>query len=558
MVDRGLRVRSVRIWPGRRAALGLLALIVASSGSWVSAHTPIVDSALTDWCVGAKSNTAGQTPGRQEDSSAQLDCGTCSVTTNRACEVNGDCPAGETCLFAGTNAKSEIAFWDNRTDGAVNDLATVAMTWNATNLYIAAELWVDPDPASLPFGEIAIDFTTGGVRAWYDPNFQLKRAGRCSSFTDRACTTNADCHFCANSEEPTGGCSITTTKSCFDNSNCPVGETCDHRKRTCGSACDTGDTCNQTQTCVGLGEGGRLAGLGLYGSPQGKADFLLVFDFSFWLAGTGDSVLLLRPRTAADPPDPTNPWVTVTGCPPDFVGDTTDCDFPPAVNPGQSGGSGGPPGSVEVAIPWTAFACANCPAGFGPNIPFRFGMTIARGNLAFPLGGQDFKPDGAHEDMLTEAVALTTTTSTDSCAGMGIGTTLCELSDGSADAFVRKATVLGSENAAGGRVTGVTATKSGASIRLDWLPSCSVSDTNYEVYEGAIGNWTSHVPVNCMTGGTTLTFPPAAGSNYYLVVPRNATNEGSYGTCSPGKCGAGDERFVGASVCVPQALGNCP
>jgi hypothetical protein len=32
------------------------------------------------------------------------------------------------------------------------------MTSDGTNLYVGAELWVDPDPASLPFGEIALDW----------------------------------------------------------------------------------------------------------------------------------------------------------------------------------------------------------------------------------------------------------------------------------------------------------------------------------------------------------------------------------------------------------------
>lgn len=553
MVYRSIRLNSARIWPGADLALGVLLLVTATGGPSVMAHSPIVDSSLQDWCAGATSNTAAG-GGRIEDSAAQLDCGTCSVTTNRACEVNSDCPGVETCNFAGANAKSEIVWWDNRTDGAVNDLGTVVMTWNATNLYVGAELWVDPDPASLPFGEIAIDFKSGGVSDWHDPNGVLKDPGRCSVWTDRACTTNADCAFCGTSDEPTGGCSITTSKSCVTAVQCPVGESCIHRIRACGSGCDVGDACNNIQTCVGLGAAGRKAAIGRNGSPEGKAEFMLLFDFSFWLAGTGDAVQVMRPRTVNDPVDPSTPWVPVTGCTPDFAGDNTNCDFAPAVNPGQSGGSGGPPGSVEVAIPWSVFGCADCPSGFTSGVPFRFTMTVARGNLAFPVGGQDFKPDGAHEDVLSEAVARTTTTSTNSCPGMGVVTTFCELADGSVDAFVRKATVLGSETAPGGRIVGLTGTKAGASITLNWLPSCSAGDTDYEVYEGLMGSWASHVPVTCSTAGaTTATFPPASGNRYYLVVPRNATNEGSYG-----KNSASVERPVSSSFCVPQVLGTCP
>jgi hypothetical protein len=520
----------------------LVLFFAAVSAAW--AHTPVVDSSLSDWCVGAPSNTATG-GGRIEDRAVQLSCGNCSTSTNLACVVNSDCPSGQSCVNLGS--KTESAFWDNRTDGAVNDLGTVAMTQNATNLYIAAELWVDPDPVSLPFGMIAIDFKSGGVASWHDPNGLLTAPGRCSAFTDRACTSNADCAFCQISDEPTGGCSITTTKSCVTNAQCPAGETCNHRVRPCGSACDPniGDVCNTTQTCVGLGAGGRKLGIGNYASPQGLPDFMLLFDFSFWLVGAGDAVMLMRPRTAGDPVDPTTPWVPVTGCVPDFAGDDTNCDFPPAVNPGASGGSGGPPGSIEVAIPWSAFAGS----GFGPGVPFRYTMTIARGSLTL-----DFKPDGAHEDVISEAVALTTTTSTNSCPGMGIGNTFCELSDNNVDAFLPRSPALTHETAAGGRISGLTVAKgAGTSITLNWLPSCSTGDTNYEVYEGSVGSWYSHVPVTCATGGTSSTFPAAAGNRYYLVVPTNGAREGSYG-----KNSSSVERPVGSAACVPQTVGNCP
>jgi hypothetical protein len=529
----------------RTVPAGLFVLsVVFGGGPLVRAHTPVVDSSLADWCVGATSNTAPG-GGRTEDRAVQLTCGNCSASTNRACRLNSDCPGGETCV--NLTSKTETAWWDNRTDGAVNDLGTVAMTQNATNLYIAAELWVDPDPVSLPFGEIAIDFKSGGLGAWHDPNGLMKAPGRCSVFTDRGCTSNADCAFCQISDEPTGGCSVTTTRSCVTNTQCPAGETCIHRVRPCGSACDPniGDVCNTTQTCVDLGAGGLKTGIGSYASPEGKPEFILLFDFSFWLVGAGDAVQLMRPRTGADPVDPTAPWIAVTGCPPDFAGDTTVCDFPPAVNPGASGGSGGPPGSIEVAIPWTAFAGS----GFGPGVPFRFTMTIARGSLTL-----DFKPDGAQEDVLSEAVALTTTTSTTSCPGMGIANTFCELADGSTDAFLPRTPILGHEAAPGGRISGLTATKgAGSSITLNWFPSCSAADNNYEVQEGALGAWYSHVPVTCATGGTTATFGAAAGDRYYLVVPRNGPNEGSYGLNS-----ASAERPASTSACVPQALGTCP
>jgi len=508
-----------------RASL-VLGVVAASSALLVRAHTPVVDSRLSDWCVGAFSNTAPG-GGRVEDSAASLTCGHCSdpQATNRACEVNSDCSAGQgTCV--NTTSKSEIAWWDNRTDGAVNDLGTVAMTQDATNLYIAAELWVDPDPVSLPFGEIAIDYADGGLAKWHDPNRVLKAPGRCSVFTDRACTSNADCHFCQLSTEP------------FPST----------RVRTCGSACDPdiGDVCQTNQTCVGLGESPLGPGVGGLGSPVGLPDYLVLFDFSLWLIGAGDAVQLMQPGATA--------WSPVTGCVPDFSGDSTVCDFPPAVNPGASGGSGGPPGSVEVAIPWSAFGCTGCPAacscpGFGPGKPFRFTMTVARGSLSL-----DFSPDGAHEDVMSEAVAGTSTATTNNCAGFGIGNTRCETSDGSLDAFIPRTPALLHEAAGGGRVNGLTLGKgTGSVITLDWFPSCSTADSNYGVYEGTIGTWYSHVPVVCDTGGATdAAFVPGTGNHYYLIVPNNGAVEGSYGLD-----GASAERPPSTSSCAPQALA-CP
>jgi hypothetical protein len=130
----------------------------------------------------------------------------------------------------------------------------------------------------------------------------------------------------------------------------------------------------------------------------------------------------MRPRTLADPPNPATKWIEVTGC--RRTSRRYDgLRLSSGRQSGASGGSGGPPGSVEVAIPWSSFAGM----GFGPGVPFRFTMTIARGNLAFPVGGQDFTPDGAVEDLMSEAVAMTTTTTTTGCPGMGVNTTFCEL-----------------------------------------------------------------------------------------------------------------------------------
>lgn len=95
----------------------------------------------------------------------------------------------------------------------------------------------------------------------------------------------------------------------------------------------------------------------------------------------------------------------------------------------------------------------------------------------------------------------------------------------------------------------------GGDITLTWDPSCSASDSDYEVYEGTVGNYTSHESIFCSTGGlTTITFTPVAGSSYYLVVPRTNLREGSYGQDSTGA-----ERPQGSGACLDQLiLDTCP
>ena len=91
-------------------------------------------------------------------------------------------------------------------------------------------------------------------------------------------------------------------------------------------------------------------------------------------------------------------------------------------------------------------------------------------------------------------------------------------------------------------------------ITLSWSPSCHSGDTEYTVYEGTIGSFTSHVPRTCGTGNvTSLTFTPAAADSYYLVVPRSFAREGSYGLDSDDV-----ERPASLSACLPREIVTCP
>lgn len=90
-------------------------------------------------------------------------------------------------------------------------------------------------------------------------------------------------------------------------------------------------------------------------------------------------------------------------------------------------------------------------------------------------------------------------------------------------------------------------------IRLSWQTSCASADTDYEIYEGSLGDFHSHVSKLCSTGGaTTATISPGPASRYYLIVASNGAREGSYGTDS-----AGTPRPRGALACRPQEL-SCP
>jgi len=96
----------------------------------------------------------------------------------------------------------------------------------------------------------------------------------------------------------------------------------------------------------------------------------------------------------------------------------------------------------------------------------------------------------------------------------------------------------------------------GGDITLSWSASCGSADTDFAIYEGAIGDFTSHTGVLCSTGGqTTQTLTPGGSSTYYLVVPRNTIYEGSYGFDSAG----GERPAALTGTCATQfILTSCP
>ena len=110
--------------------------------------------------------------------------------------------------------------------------------------------------------------------------------------------------------------------------------------------------------------------------------------------------------------------------------------------------------------------------------------------------------------------------------------------------------------AGAGSVSMLTLDKAGGGdLSLAWQPSCSSDDDDYGIYAGDLGTFTSHTSVQCGTlGATSATITPASGNRYYLLVPLDGTEEGSYGTDSDGF-----DRTVGASVCGTQQIASpCP
>ncbi len=69
-------------------------------------------------------------------------------------------------------------------------------------------------------------------------------------------------------------------------------------------------------------------------------------------------------------------------------------------------------------------------------------------------------------------------------------------------------------------------------LDLNWTASCGNSVTGYGVYQGTLGTFYSHAPLNslCAVAGLAVTGQPtAAVSSYYVIVPQSSTREGSYG-----------------------------
>jgi hypothetical protein len=90
-------------------------------------------------------------------------------------------------------------------------------------------------------------------------------------------------------------------------------------------------------------------------------------------------------------------------------------------------------------------------------------------------------------------------------------------------------------------------------VTLTWADSCTITDVDYAVYVGEIGDFTSHSASQCSTGFATLATFAAPDDVYFLVVPHNGDREGSYGVD-----GGGTPRPRAVNgACLPQEVGAC-
>jgi hypothetical protein len=192
----------------------------------------------------------------------------------------------------------------------------------------------------------------------------------------------------------------------------------------------------------------------------------------------------------------------------------------------------------------------------GSNMPERYGDYIFLDYVAGEMiamdigtGALELVPIDPGGEQLGERVEITW--GEDEDGELYIGTALGQVLKLSQASMANESgRVPDGAGAPGGPLT--IARAGGGEITLDWSSSCLSGDFDYSVYAGTIGDFTSHGIVLCTTAGTTDATILPTGSQYYLVVPHNGTNEGWYGTD-----GNGAPRPPAATACRTQLMAPC-
>ncbi len=98
-------------------------------------------------------------------------------------------------------------------------------------------------------------------------------------------------------------------------------------------------------------------------------------------------------------------------------------------------------------------------------------------------------------------------------------------------------------------------------IEFIW-PSASCSGAaDYAVYEGTLGDWTSHTALTCSADvdcDRRETLDVSTGDRYYMVVPLNPYGEGSYGQQSLPLVGAIERPVAAVGACATVQDLSCP
>ncbi|ANM29886.1 hypothetical protein ABI59_10325 [Acidobacteria bacterium Mor1] len=125
-----------------------------------------------------------------------------------------------------------------------------------------------------------------------------------------------------------------------------------------------------------------------------------------------------------------------------------------------------------------------------------------------------------------------------------------------AEAPLRAASGVGQVPGRASQGVPLTLAKTGPGVvTLDWGGSCSADADDFAVYRGQLGVPGDYSSETCSTGGATSWDVPlaTAGGEFFIVVPRDGTREGSYGSDS-----GGNRRSPSSTPCVAEfAPGGC-